>query len=57
MFNTSQLASLKVGAASIIVAEKYVAVRLKRDLYRLGELGGDWIMRGTLQEVEARIAK
>lgn len=57
MSNTNQLASLKVGANSIIVAEKYVVVRIKRDLYRLGELCGDWIMRGTLQEVEARIAK
>ena len=56
MSNTNQLASLKVGANSIII-NAFVVIRQKRNLYRVGELCGDWLMHGTRQEIEERIRK
>jgi len=34
-----------------------VIVKTARDVYRLGEIGGDWIMHGTAPEIAARLAR
>lgn len=40
---------------SITVNKRFVVVRRKRNDYHLGELGGDWLMGGTAEEVLARV--
>lgn len=50
------LEGMKVGQNSVIVNDRFVVVRLSKKIYRLGELQGAWLMRGTIDEVLRRAA-
>jgi hypothetical protein len=48
------LPKMDIGQNSIIVNERFVVVRRKRNDYHLGELGSDWLTSGTAEKVIAR---
>ena len=48
---TDQLKAMKVHQNSVIVLGDRVVVKTKRNIWRVAELGGDWLMSGNLKDV------
>ena len=48
---TDQLQAMKVHQNSVIVLGDRVVVKTKRNIWRVAELGGDWLMSGNLRDV------
>lgn len=49
------LKAMKVKSSSLQI-RSYVVVRLNKKTWRLGELMGDWIMTGSVEEVANRLS-
>ena len=56
MFNQDlkKTKKMRIKDNSIIVNNLYVIVKTARNVWRIGERGGDWLMSGTSEEVVKR---
>jgi hypothetical protein len=48
---TDQLKAMKVHRNSVIALGNRVVVKSKRNVWRVAEVGGDWLMSGNLKDV------
>ena len=45
---------MKIKGNSIAINDRFVVVRIGRNVWRLGEMAGDWLRSGTAEEIVER---
>ena len=46
---------MKIKGDSIAINDRFVVVRIGRNVWRLGEMAGDWLRSGTAEEIVERV--